>query len=295
MKPTHEADAETHSTPTRRQLRDAERARTATPVEPEGSARRHEVPRRVSRPALAAKPIPAPRVRSTRTSPLRVLIAAAIVPGLFATAALPAYASSFAGPDAVASSKSAVQSLTVAASAADEAITRDEVTATSDAEMAARVSDPERALRVTQYDDSGALALGDDYPWPYEAADVEGGGLSPLSYYYRECVDFVAWRLNRDAGVTQAPWKYNWFTLTPNGGDASQWASNWRSHDWPTGSDPVAGSVAWFNGNHVAYVKSVLDDGNIVIEEYNHGSTHKYGVRTIAASDVALFLYAPPR
>ena len=59
--------------------------------------------------------------------------------------------------------------------------------------------------------DSGSYAVytvraeGDDYPWWNELPDDYGGGLSPLRYYYRECVDFVAWRLNRDAGVTSAP------------------------------------------------------------------------------------------
>ncbi|WP_251856589.1 CHAP domain-containing protein [Herbiconiux sp. L3-i23] len=228
-------------------------------------------------------------------NPLRVLITVLVVPGLVATAALPAYASTFSSDAQTASSMTTGQSLSVAATAASTTISRDGVTATSDAEMAARKADPARELRVEEYDASGARELGDDYPWPYEASDDEGGGLSPLNYYYRECVDFVAWRLNRDAGSTSAPWKYVWSNLTPNGGNASAWASNWKSHGWPTGSEPVPGSVAWFNGNHVAYVKAVTDDGQVVIEEYNHGSTHKYGIRTIPASSVALFLYAPPR
>ena len=209
---------------------------------------------------------------------------------------MPAYASTKDDDSSTVTYAGAVigQSLTVGA-ATVATVDRDGVVPTSEAEMAARRADPGRQDRVDAYDASGARELGDDYPWPYEKADVEGGGLSPLNYYYRECVDFVAWRLNRDAGSTAAPWKYTWKDLTPNGGDASMWASNWRSHGWATGSDPVPGSVAWFNGNHVAYVKAVTDDGQVVIEEYNHGSSHKYGIRTIPVSQVALFLYAPPR
>jgi surface antigen len=57
---------------------------------------------------------------------------------------------------------------------------------------------------------------------------------------------------------------------------------------------PIVGSVAWFYGNHVAYVTRVNPDGTVFIEEYNHGSTHVYGQRTIPASQVSMFLYPPP-
>jgi CHAP domain len=223
------------------------------------------------------------------------LLTVLVVPGLVATAGLPAYASG-AQPEAAASSaRLAGQSLVVSADAAADAIDRDGLTATSDDEMRARRADPGRLARVTAYAASGALEQGDDYPWFYRPANIEGGGLSPLGYYYRECVDFVAWRLNRDAGSTQAPYKYTWSYLTPGGGDARQWAGAWRAHGWPTGHDPVVGSVAWFAGNHVAYVKDVLDDGRVLIEEYNHGMKHKYGQRILDPSAIALFLYAPPR
>jgi hypothetical protein len=225
---------------------------------------------------------------------LSAAVAVLVVPCLFATAALPAYASTFSDDPSAGSSLQAGPAFVVSASAAAASIDRGGISATSDAEMARRIADPGRAQRAADYDASGARELGDDYPWPYDAADVEGGGLSPLGYYYRECVDFVAWRLNRDAGSTSAPFTWTWSRLTPGGGDASQWAHAWQSHGWATGSEPKVGSVAWFNGNHVAYVKDVLSDGNVVIEEYNHGMTHQYGVRTIPAYQVALFLYAPP-
>ncbi|MFD1714527.1 CHAP domain-containing protein [Amnibacterium flavum] len=286
---------------TRRELREAEQRRedeSRRPRTTQAGARRVTVGRSapgVRRSVPAASPRTAAPAPKRRTGPWRALVTVLVVPGLFATAALPAYAASVAEDGTVYAGAKTGQSLFVSANVSASTIDRGGLAATSDEEMAARLADPARTARTEEYEASGARELGDDYPWFAEEADVEGGGLSPLSYYYRECVDFVAWRLNRDAGVTQAPWKYTWFNLTPNGGDASQWASNWRSHGWPTGSEPVAGSVAWFNGNHVAYVKTVLDNGQIVIEEYNHGSTHKYGIRTIAATDVALFLYAPPR
>src|SRR4051812_20162027 len=45
----------------------------------------------------------------------------------------------------------------------------------------------------------------DDYPWPKGTVN----SISPLGYGYRECVDFVAWRMNRDHGTTSNPWKFS--------------------------------------------------------------------------------------
>ena len=140
---------------------------------------------------------------------------------------------------------------------------------------------------------SGAKAQGDDYPWPAELSRNQGGGLSPLNYYYRECVDFVAWRLNRDAGSTHAPFKWVWSNLTPNGGNASQWKSAWLNHGWATGATPQVGAVAWFTYNHVGYVSGILNDGSVLIEEYNWEGDHNYSTRVIAPGD-AYYLYAPP-
>ncbi|WP_210507143.1 CHAP domain-containing protein [Naasia sp. SYSU D00057] len=242
-----------------------------------------------ARPTAPLVPAGAPKRRGWSA-----LITVLVVPGLFATAGLPAYASGVEPEVQSASARASGQSFVVSAEAAAAAIARDGLTATSEEEMQARRADPRRAARLSAYAASGALEMGDDYPWFYQAADYEGGGLSPLGYYYRECVDFVAWRLNRDAGTTQAPFKWTWSKMTPRGGDASQWAMNWKANGWETGQQPVAGSVAWFAGNHVAYVKEVLDDGRVLIEEYNHKMQHKYGQRILDRSDIALFLYAPP-
>jgi surface antigen len=150
-----------------------------------------------------------------------------------------------------------------------------------------------RAANNSEYLASGARELGDDYPWPYELASYQGGGLSPLNYFYRECVDFVAWRLNRDAGSYAAPYKWVWSNLTPTGGNAYQWKYAWEKHGWTVSDVPVVGSVAWFSSNHVSYVKSVIDGGYVLIEEYNYVSG-VYGQRTLAISDVDAFLYPPP-
>lgn len=135
---------------------------------------------------------------------------------------------------------------------------------------------------------------GDDYPWPYAFTDDEGGGLSPIGYYYRECVDFVAWRLNRDAGATPTSLKFAWKDLTPQGGDARQWKQNWEAHGWEVSKYPEPGWVAWWGSNHVAYVNAVHEDGTVSVEEYNLGNRGFYSTRTIPAASVDAFL-APPK
>lgn len=264
--------------------------------------------------AATAAPPTAPRAgrttRGKRRNPFTVVVTLIAIPGIFLTAALPAYA--FAPNGVGGQTESAThayttaeaQGVTVAASATGIAIARDSFTATSPEELAQRAKESARAARAAEAAEAarasaaewavyGIRAEGDDYPWPYEATDNQGGGLSPLGYYYRECVDFVAWRLNRDAGASGAPWRWTWSSLTPGGGNASSWASAWKNHGWATSSTPVVGAVAWFNYNHVAYVQSIPGDGTVVLEEYNWMGSHAYHTRTVSTGEVPLFLYPP--
>jgi len=194
-----------------------------------------------------------------------------------------------------------VQEVAVEGQVAAAEVKRDTITATTEDELratqiaaAALASYQARksgtATSGTATSGAGTVrAAGDDYPWR-----TAGNTLSPLNYYYRQCVDFVAWRLNRDAGSTSAPFKYVWSNLTPSGGNASQWKSAWQNHGWMTSTVPVTGAVAWFNGNHVAYVKEVVGS-NVIIEEYNGMAKRAYAIRTIPISSVPQFLYPPPR
>ncbi|MBF4462733.1 MULTISPECIES: CHAP domain-containing protein [unclassified Rathayibacter] len=304
--------------PTRRSLRALESRTAATVKTPETAPR--------TTPVLASVP-------PVRRGPGRLLrtaissVAVAAIAGLVAVSALPAYS-----VDPTADSQAAIeaaarvqalgnQKLTVAPTALQEQVIRDSFSAPTQqqldeaaaqaralaaaaAEQAAREAEAARSAQSTQAAQpasgtSGASTSvtprqeGDDYPWRDQLTDDQGGGLSPLRYYYRECVDFVAWRLNRDQGSTSAPFKWTWATLTPGGGSAYAWPGQWASHGWKTSSAPVPGAVAWFTGNHVAYVQSVNADGTVSLEEYNWGNDHAYHRRTIPASDVALFLYPP--
>ncbi|TFC07515.1 CHAP domain-containing protein [Cryobacterium mannosilyticum] len=260
--------------------------------------------------ASAPRPAPRPARVSNRRSPLKIAVTLLAIPGLFLTAGLPAYAfSPGAGANHGAAStrslaEAGAQGVTVAAGASAVTVARDGFTATSKEELAQKEADAKRALAAQKAAESarataasfavyGVRAEGDDYQWYNMPTESQGGGFSPFNYYYRECVDFVAWRLNRDAGSTSAPFKWTWSSLTPSGGNASNWANAWSSHGWPTSKTPVVGAVAWFNFNHVAYVQSVGGDGSVVLEEYNWMGSHAYNKRTIKASEVPLFLYPP--
>lgn len=238
---------------------------------------------------------PAPKLRKKRG---QNVLTAFVVVGLFGSVALPAAALS---PQATADTNviAAVEgdaALSVSKEVTATAADRGQFSATTATDLRSQRNTARKAANFEAYLKSGARELGDDYPWFSELSDNQGGGLSPLNYFYRECVDFVAWRLNRDAGSTGQPFLYDWSTLTPTGGNGSQWKYAWNKNGWPTSSSPIAGSVAFFPAdNHVAYVKQVNPDGTVLLEEYNYNSDHLYGQRTIPATDVELFLYPPPR
>jgi surface antigen len=261
------------------------------------------VPGRHTPPAAAAASVTRRAGRSRK--PLAKMVTLIAIPAIFLTTALPAYA--FA-PQGDATSITAapvreVQELTVAAAAAAVSIPADGFSSTSQAEIdeveaGIRAELSRKAAEAARssaagYASYGIRAEGDDYPWMNSAIESNGGGLSPLGYYYRECVDFVAWRLNRDAGANGSPWKWTWGNLTPGGGNGSAWASNWASKGRATGKTPVVGAVATFTYNHVAYVQSVPGDGTVVLEEYNWMGSHAYHTRTVPISAVSLFLYPP--
>lgn len=229
--------------------------------------------------------------KTDRKNPFSVLATFLVVGGMFAVAGLPAYATLTTPVDGDAQNAN-LQSMVVSSDASPLLTSRDGYKATTPQQLAQMSKDALRAANNTEYLASGARELGDDYPWPYELASYQGGGLSPLNYYYRECVDFVAWRLNRDAGYYAEPFKWVWSTLTPTGGNAYQWLYAWENHGWTVSKTPIVGSVAWFGSDHVSYVKAVLDGGFVLVEEYNF-VPGVYSQRTLPVSSIQEFLYPP--
>ena len=226
--------------------------------------------------------------RAQRKNPFAVLGAMLVVGGLLGVAGLPAYATTTGPPPVAGVPTAGEQAVRVSSAVSSPTPGRDGFTATTPEQLAQQQADAARASAVSAYLESGARQAGDDYPWP-----TSGGGLSPLGYYYGECVDFVAWRLNRDAGASSAPYKWVWASLTPTGGSGGQWLYAWQASGWPVSNTPIPGSVAVTGYNHVAYVKQVNDDGTVTVEEYNYSGYHRYGQRIISDASVTAFLYPP--
>ena len=227
--------------------------------------------------------------RASRPAALRSKVSAigtmAAVVAIFGVFALPAYALDTTGV-VTAENDSTSPALAQAVAVDDDAVlttaSRDGYAATSYAEYL----EAQAALLRSSYGLSVAVA-GDDYPFR------GGSGLSALGYYMGQCTDFVAWRLNRDAGAVGAPWIYTWSRMTPNGGDAEQWLSSWQANGWPVSTTPVAGAVAWFGGNHVGYVKEVYADGSFMIEDYNRVAYETYAREIFQPGSIPYFLYPP--
>ena len=134
-----------------------------------------------------------------------------------------------------------------------------------------------------------------DYPWPSANMNT----LSPLRYNYRNCTDFVAWRLNKQAGRTAAPWAYTWSNLTPRGGHAYQWKDQFPGK---VNNSPAVGAVAWwgpysggaYDLGHIAIVSAVWSDGRVDVEEYNYGTPGTYHTRTRVVADAYIHIQDLP-
>ena len=147
-------------------------------------------------------------------------------------------------------------------------------------------SDPEP---VTNAAGRGAV-LGDDYPAKYKnILQMQPPVWDEWNFAHRQCTSFVAWRLNSANGV---PFSNQYGGVT-RWGDAGQWKATAESLNIRVDTVPEVGAVAWsgpgFQGasaqfGHVAWVAKVLDNGNIVIEEYNNGWLGAYGTRTVHPS-----------
>ena len=153
----------------------------------------------------------------------------------------------------------------------------------------------------------------DDYPYTAIGggsntnstwADSSGSISSPYGFDYRNCTDFVAWRLNND----------NKFTSLPHGigTGATSWGTWAASAGYAVNSTPAAGAVAWWTANaldngisvgmfgHVAYVDSVNIDGSVNIEEYNwdvngtfDGAHHTRTITPRASGQQVQFIHFP--
>ena len=132
---------------------------------------------------------------------------------------------------------------------------------------------------------TAAKSYADDYPYPNAVIDT----VNPLwNFYYRECTDFLAWRMNKDTGTTSEPY---FFTNGMSGGrwgNAENWDVNAIALGFVVDGSPTAGAIAqWHSSDlndpsfpgHVAYVEQVNADGTIDVTEYNFHVNHGFGYR----------------
>lgn len=115
----------------------------------------------------------------------------------------------------------------------------------------------------------GLITMCDDYPYKADSPD----GVDPWGFYKRECVSFVAYRLNQVMS----------FSNRMNGGhfgNAMNWDDNARKLGFKVNHRPTVGSVMVRNSGsygHVAMVAKVDRPGKrIYVEQYNAGGTHTY-------------------
>jgi surface antigen len=130
--------------------------------------------------------------------------------------------------------------------------------------------------------------FGDDYPWKnafaYDAdnydwrVDENGDGdyldsgedLSSYNYNYRNCTDFIAWRIDQVFGINVSGW-----------GHAYQWSGSASSAGYLVDNTPKIGDIAQWGAStgggfgHVAYVYDIVD-GIPQLEEYNHLGNGQY-------------------
>ena len=133
-----------------------------------------------------------------------------------------------------------------------------------------------------------AAVIGDDYPDSYGNVKKDGT-IDGWRFYNRECVSFVAWRLNSANGID-----FNNFMDGEHWGNAKNWGSTAKSLGYRVDMEPEVGAIAWWASDspqgHVAWVAEV-DGDQVTIEEYNYDNRGNYNVRTINADDVSGYIH----
>ncbi|MGT2933931.1 SH3 domain-containing protein [Streptococcus catagoni] len=133
-----------------------------------------------------------------------------------------------------------------------------------------------------------AAVLGDNYPMIWKT----GRGTDSWGMFLRQCTSFVAFRLSHSNG----------FSLPGGYGNADTWGHIARRQGYLVDSQPLIGSVAWFDKGvnhshkdygHVSWVADVNGD-YVTLEEYNYNAgqgPEKYHQRQLHKSQVSGFIH----
>jgi surface antigen len=131
---------------------------------------------------------------------------------------------------------------------------------------------------------------GDDYPYKNQCASADR--VDRWHFYKCECVSFVAWRINQVLDI-----KFTNMYKGQHWGNANLWDEAARkSTGVKIDKKPKKNSVAQTDKSgsglgHVAWVKSVSDDGKkVTVEEYNY-KKDKYGTRTVGVGEFEWYIH----
>lgn len=102
------------------------------------------------------------------------------------------------------------------------------------------------------------------------------------NYYYRNCTDYVAWRLI-SSGIA--------LNKVTGLGGAGSWDNNAPAKGLSVTGSPSIGAVGVDERyGHVVYIENITSE-TLTISEYNWGSTGSYGTRTGTANQLGLSKY----
>lgn len=137
---------------------------------------------------------------------------------------------------------------------------------------------------------------GDDYLYsggPINAVD-------PWGYFTRQCVSFVAWRMNQQMGWKEGqPYPFSGSTVGLLG-NAETWGPRLAAKGYKIDMNPAPGAIAWWGGNkgiantaygHVAVVTKVNDNGTVEIEQYNGDPPFGYSTMTLPVDNVSGYIH----
>ncbi|MBK5221034.1 MAG: CHAP domain-containing protein, partial [Thermoleophilia bacterium] len=126
------------------------------------------------------------------------------------------------------------------------------------------------------------------HPADYEWTDSKGHPISRYGYYYRNCTDFVAWKL----ATTNMFGDYRGF------GNGGTWGSRAKGRRYTVNMTPKPGSAAWWGPyksgvsefGHVAWVKSVSGN-SVTVLEYNFSRRGSFDLRKISRTSVSGYIH----
>lgn len=145
-----------------------------------------------------------------------------------------------------------------------------------------------------------ASGKGDDYPQAQKDLPIDS--IDPWGYFTRECVSFVAWRMNVQMGWKPGEsWKFSAATVGLLG-NASTWGPRLAAKGYKVDSNPTPGAIAWWGGavnngvqtginGHVAVVSKVNSDGTVDIEQYNGTPPYAYSTMTIPTNSPTGYIH----